>query len=109
MRQIIKALLTFVKDALSENGTPSIKRVTLIILLFAFLAECLYNIITGKVLSSVLTDQLYYAMIACLGVIFRINILQGEKDVKITQSNNNASVGAASPPPPPPDTTTVVK
>ena len=92
-------MIQFFKEALSENGSASIKRVTLMILLFAFLAECVYNAITGKTISSVLTDQLYYAMIACLGVIFGINILQGVKDIKITQSNNNAQVGAPSPPP----------
>lgn len=94
----------FIKDAMSEGGTPSIKRVTLVILLFSFLSECVYNGVTGKSLSSVLVDQLYYAMISCLGVIFGINILQGVKDIKITQSQNNAKVGAPSPAP---DTTVV--
>lgn len=91
---------------MSESGVPSIKRVTLVILLFSFLAECAYNAVTGKVLSSVLTDQLYLALISCLGVIFGVNIMQGIKEVKITQSNNNAAVGSASPPPP---DTTIVK
>lgn len=94
-------MIQFIRDAMSENGTPSIKRVTLVILLFAFLTECVYNGITGKSLSSVLTDQLYYAMISCLGVIFGINILQGVKDIKITQSTNNAKVGSPSPTPDP--------
>lgn len=96
----------FIKDAMSESGVPSIKRVTLVILLFSFLAECTYNALTGKVLSSVLTDQLFLAMISCLGVIFGVNIAQSIKEVKITQSSNNASVGAASPPP---ADTTIVK
>lgn len=86
---------------MSESGTPSIKRVTLIILLFAFLTECVYNGATGKSLSSVLCDQLYYALVSCLGVIFGVNILQGIKDIKITQSQNNKAIGAPSPTPDP--------
>lgn len=97
-------MIAFIREAMSESGVPSIKRVTLVILLFAFLAECVYNGVTGRSLSSVLVDQLYYAMISCLGVIFGINILQGVKDIKITQSQNNAKVGAPSPVP---DTTIV--
>lgn len=97
-------MIKFIREAMSENGTPSIKRVTLVVLLGAFLGECIVNLIWNKLLSDVLRDQLYYAMISCLGVIFGINILQGVKDIKIAQSNNNAQVGAPSPAP---DTTIV--
>jgi len=99
-------MIKFLREAMSEGGTASIKRVTLVVLLFAFLAECVVNLVWNKLLSDVLRDQLYYAMISCLGVIFGINILQGVKEIKIAQSNNNAQVGAPSPAP---DTTIVTK
>lgn len=75
------------------------KRVAFTILLFAFLAECAVNLAWKKLLSDVLRDQLYYAMIAALGCIFGINVLQSIKDVKIAQSNNNAATGNPTPPP----------
>lgn len=97
-------MIPFIRSVLSENGTPSVKRVTLVILLFAFLGECAINLAWGRLLADTLRDQMYYAMISCLGVIFGINILQGVKDIKIAQSQNNASVGQPSPIP---DTTIV--
>lgn len=92
-------MIQFIKDAMSESGTPSIKRVTLIILLFAFLSECVVNITTGKILNDTLCQQLYLALVSCLGVIFGVNILQGIKDIKIEQSKNNAAIGSPSPAP----------
>ena len=96
--------MSFLKEALSEGGTASIKRITLMILLAAFLSECVANIGWGKLLSDVLRDQLYYAFLTTLGTIIGVSVLNGIKDIKIAQSNNNASVGAPSPAP---DTTVV--
>lgn len=97
-------MIKFIKEALSESGSPSSKRISFFILLGAFLGECGYNIVTGKSLSPTLTDQLYYAMLLALGTIFGVNVLEKYRDIKVTQSNNNAQVGAPSPSP---DTTIV--
>ena len=100
-------MINFFKGVLSENGTPSSKRVAFFILLFAFLVECAVNLIWNRLLSDTLRDQLYYALLTALGAIFVVNIGDKIKEIKITQSNNNAAVGAASPPPAP--NTTIVK
>lgn len=100
-------MLKFLKEALSENGVASIKRWTLETLKWSFLAECAIYLIWGKLLEPTLRDQLYYAFLGTLGTVFGVNILNGIKDIKMKQSDNNAAVGAASPPPPPPDTTIV--
>src|ERR1043165_3444262 len=97
----------FIKEILSENGSGSTKRAAFWVLLFAFLAQCAVNLFWAKELSPTLRDQLYYAMLGALSVIFGVNIAQIVKDIKTTQSNNNASVGAPSPPPAPADTTIV--
>lgn len=92
----------FLKDALSESGTASSKRIAFFILLFAFLMECAVNLIWVRLLSDTLRDQLYYAMLTALGAIFGGNILQNIKDIKVTQSNNNKAVGEPTPPAPDP-------
>lgn len=104
MKLFITKIPGFLREALSEGGTASIKRVTLAILLLAFLAECVYNICTGKMLENTLRDQLYYAFISVLAAILGINVLNGIKDIKIEQSKNNAAVGSPSPTP---DTTVI--
>lgn len=91
---------SFIKDALSENGTASAKRIAFFILLFAFLVECSINMIWAKILDSTLRDQLYYAMLTTLGSIIGVTLINSYKEVKIAQSNNNATVGASSPPEP---------
>jgi hypothetical protein len=101
--------MSFLKEAFSEAGTPSIKRLTLAVLLAAFLTECFVDVGWGKLMSDTLRDQLYYAFLATLGAILGMNILNGIKDIKIAQSNNNAAVGAPSPPPAAADTTIVTK
>lgn len=97
--------MSFLKAAFSEAGEPSIKRLTLAVLLLAFLTELFLDICIGKHASDTLRDQLYYSFLATLGAILGMNILNGVKDIKIAQSNNNAAVGAPSPAP---DTTTVI-
>lgn len=97
-------MIKFIRDVLSENGSPSSKRVAFFILLFAFLLELAVNLIWNKLLSDTLRDQLYYAMLSCLAVIFGVNITQMVKDIKVTQSQNNAASGLPSPTP---DTTVI--
>ena len=97
-------MIKFIKDALSESGTPSSKRIAFFVLLFAFLAQCAVCLIWKRLLDPTLRDQLYYAMLTALGTIFGVNILEKYKDIKVTQSNNNKEVGAPSPIP---DTTIV--
>lgn len=92
-------MLKFIKDALSESGTASSKRIAFFILLFAFLVECGVNLAWNKLLSDTLRDQLYYAMLTALGTIFGANVMEQVKNIKVTQSQNNASIGSPSPTP----------
>lgn len=96
--------MSFLKEAFSEAGEPSIKRLTLAVLLVAFLTELFLDICIGKHASDTLRDQLYYSFLATLTAILGMNVLNKIADIKIAQSNNNASVGAPSPAP---DTTIV--
>lgn len=91
-------LLKFLRQALSDGGEASSKRISFFILLFAFLAECAVNLIWKRLLDPTLRDQLYYAMLIALGCIFGVNVLERYKDIKIAQSNNNAATGNPTPP-----------
>lgn len=94
--------------ALSENGSPSSKRLVLFFLLFLFIFLTLYNLFTGKSPSSVFIDQLYLMLTTSLGVVFGANVLDTIKEIKTVQSNNNAKVGAPSPVQPAADAVTNV-
>jgi hypothetical protein len=97
----------FIKAALSERGEPSIKRLTLVVLLLAFLGECVVNL-TGKqrMMIDPLRDQLFDLVIIALTTVFGINIANVVKDVQMERSKNNKAVGAPSPTP---DTTIVTE
>jgi hypothetical protein len=95
----------FARLVLSEDGQPSSKRVILFILLFAFLFILIFNLFTGRKPDSTLQDQLYYMLVTALGVVFGSNVLNIIKDIKVTQSENNAKVNSPSPTP----DTTIVK
>lgn len=99
-------MIKFIRDAMSESGTPSIKRVVFIILLIAFLGECCVNIFTGKMLNDTLCQQLYLSFVSCLAAIVGVSVLNGIKDIKITQSQNNKEIGSPSPTPDPTIVTT---
>jgi hypothetical protein len=72
----------FIKSVLSENGEPSSKRWAFFTLLYLFCGVCILNFFTGKMLSPVLQDQLYYMLVACLVAIFGINVAQTIKSDK---------------------------
>lgn len=98
-------MLKFLKQALSERGEPSIKRLTLAWALILFTAELIVNA-CGKqrVLDATLQSQLYELILISLGAVLGINVLNGIKDIKFKQSDNNKSVGSPSPTP---DTTVI--
>lgn len=87
----------FIYLVLSEKGIPSSKRVAFFFLLFIFVLVIVVNIIWGKVLDATLGSQLYYMLNALLIAIIGSNVLDTVKEIKTTQSNNNATVGAPSP------------
>src|SRR5690349_14208865 len=92
----------FIREAMSENGTISIKRCVLVWALVLFTAELVVNGIgKQRVLEPELRSQLFEFMCITLGAVVGINVFNGYKDIKIVQSNNNAQVGASSPPPAP--------
>jgi len=99
-------IFTFTRSILSERGEPSIKRVTLVTVLLVWIIQFFVNLFTGKAPAEYLRDQLFELILVTLGTVFGINILNGVKDIKIAQSNNNAAVGAPSPAP---DTTIVTE
>lgn len=95
----------FIWEAMSENCSISIKRCVLVWALFLFTLELTVNAIgKQRVLDATLQTQLFELVCGSLAAVLGINILNGIKDIKIKQSDNNAAVGAPSPPPPPPDT-----
>jgi hypothetical protein len=98
-------MIKFLREAMSENGAASIKRCILVWALTLFTAELVVNAIgKQRVLDPELRTQLFEFLCISLGAVVGVTVYNGWKDIKITQSNNNASVGAASPPA---DTTTV--
>lgn len=100
-------MLKFLKEALCERGEPSFKRLSATALLIIFAVMLFINLFTGKAPAEFLQNQLFELILVALGSVLGVNILNGIKDIKIKQSDNNAAVGAPSPPPPPPDTTIV--
>ncbi len=90
----------FIKEALSERGEPSIKRLALVGSLILFAAELAVNA-CGKqrVLDPTLQSQLFELVLVCIGAVLGVNVLNGIKDIKIKQSDNNKAVGEPSPTP----------
>ena len=95
-------MIQFIKQTLSERGEPSIKRVVLIVLLVVFIVSLFINLLTGKAPAEYLQNQLFELILVALGAVFGINILNGIKDIKFKQSDNNARVGEPTPPAPDP-------
>jgi hypothetical protein len=90
----------FIKQALSERGEPSIKRLALAWSLILFTAELVVNAVgKQRVLDGTLQSQLYELVLVCLGAVLGINVLNGIKDIKFRQSDNNKAVGEPSPTP----------
>ena len=101
----------FIKSVLSESGIPSSKRVAFFGLLLVFIMTIIVNLLWGKTLEATLGTQLYYMLNALLISIITANVIGAVKDIKIIQSNNNATVGAPSPTPAPDvtETTNILK
>ena len=57
-----------------KDGSPSSKRIVLFILLLTFIGCVLVNLIQGKMLSQVLSDQLFYLLIYALAAVFGENV-----------------------------------
>ena len=98
-------MIQFIKSTLSERGEPSIKRVTLVVLLIVFIISFFINVMSGRAPAEYLQNQLFELMLVCIGTVFGVNLLNGIKDIKFKQSDNNAKVGEPSPQP----DTTIVK
>lgn len=93
---------------MSETGIISIKRCVLVWALVLFTLELMVDAIgKQRVLDPTLQTQLFELVCGSLAAVLGMNFYNGYKDIKIKQSDNNATVGSASPPPPPPDTTIV--
>jgi hypothetical protein len=95
----------FFKDALSERGEPSMKRLVLLWLLILFTAEVVVNAVgKQRVLDQVLQNQLFEALSGAFLAVTGVGIFNGYKDIKMKQADANKAVGS---PTPPPDTTIV--
>lgn len=92
--------MSFLKEALCENGAPSSKRLFLFITLTLFIFIDLVNLFTGKKPADVYDQNLFYMVQVGIGVVFGSNILDTIAKIQITKSNNNAKVGAPSIPQP---------
>ena len=95
----MKKFLGFWRLAMSENGLPSSKRVTMFLLLFAYLFILFTNLFTGKKVDDTLQNQLYYMLNACLIAVMGSNVISAVSAIKMKQSDNNANVGQPSPTP----------
>jgi phosphotransferase system glucose/maltose/N-acetylglucosamine-specific IIC component len=95
----------FLKQAMSERGEPSIKRLTLAWFIFLFTLELLVNAIgKQRVLAETLQTQLFELLCGVFAAVVGVNIYNGWKDIKFKQADANQAVGASTPPT---DTTTV--
>jgi hypothetical protein len=91
---------SFFRLVLSEDGTPSAKRVAFFIALTWFLFIATVNLFTGKSVAQVILDDLFFIIQSLLVSIIGVSVANLIADVKKTQSSNNAKVGAPSPTPP---------
>lgn len=90
----------FIWEAMSENASISIKRCVLVWSLLLFTLELIVNAVgKQRVLDPTLQTQLFELLCGSLGAVVGINIYNGYKDIKLRQSDNNATVGPPSPPP----------
>jgi len=91
----------FIWEAMSENASISIKRCILVWSMILFTAELVVNAIgKQRVLDPTLQTQLFELVCGALAAVVGVNIYNGYKDIKIKQSDNNATAGASTPPVP---------
>jgi hypothetical protein len=89
----------FIISAMSEpDGTGSIKRVVFLVLIILFCVIFMYCHITKTNPFEILLNDLRTFIIYMGGLIFGGNVVNAVKEIKVTQSNNNATVGEATPP-----------
>lgn len=90
----------FIKDAMSENGTASFKRLFLLWMTFLFTGELVVNAIgKQRVLDPTLQTQLFEAMCGAFVAVTGVNIYNAWKEIKIKQADANKAVGSPTPPP----------
>jgi len=90
----------FVKDALSERGEPSMKRLVLLWILILFTCELIVNAVgKQRVLDQVLQEQLFEALSGAFLAVTGAGIFNGYKDIKMKQADANKAVGSPTPPP----------
>lgn len=86
MKQLLRE---FFQDS---DGSGSSKRVVLFILLLTFVGIVIYNTHTGKNPDATLRDQLFYAMMYCLTLIFGEKVLKIKKpDSKVQETQTDSS------------------
>jgi hypothetical protein len=90
----------FIWEAMSEDGSISIKRCILVWALLLFTLELIVNAVgKQRVLDPTLQTQLFELLCGSLGTVVGIKIYNGYKDIKLRQSDNNATARPSSPPP----------
>jgi len=90
---------SFFLGMLSEEGTPSSKRMVMFLLLAVFVICVFVNLFTGKKPDQVFLDQNFYLLTTAMGLVFGANVLNKIAEVKKVQSENNKAVGSPSPAP----------
>jgi hypothetical protein len=90
----------FVKEALSERGEPSMKRLVLLWFVFLFTAELVVNAVgKQRVLDAMLQTQLFEALAGAFLAVTGVGLYNSYKDIKFKQADSNKAVGASTPPP----------
>lgn len=90
----------FIKDALSERGEPSMKRLVLLWFVALFTAELTVNAVgKQRVLDPTLQTQLFEAMAGAFMAVFGVGLYNSYKDIKFKQADSNKAVGAPTSPP----------
>jgi uncharacterized membrane protein len=69
----------FLKGIFSEDGTPSSKRVVMFLLTLLFVFISLVNLFTGKNLSEILQNQLFYLLCWSFSIVLGGNLIQAIK------------------------------
>jgi hypothetical protein len=100
MKYFIHKSLVFLKEALSERGEASAKRLVLFWLLILFTAELIVNAIgKQRVLDTTLQEQLFDALTGAFLAVTGVGLYNSYKDIKFKQADSNKAVGAPTPPP----------
>jgi hypothetical protein len=79
--------MLFFREVLSENGSPSSKRVAFFLVLCSFIIYIFINLFTGRKLDADLQNKLFDILLIGWAIIFGVNIAdkwQAVQQTKIT-------------------------